>query len=274
MTTTKYRNFGGSGKPFSRRPPQPRSECSFKGKKITSKKQLEAYLDGDSIQCLICGEYFQSVSSHVLNKHGVASKDYKCEFGIPVKTGLTTRRLKALSSAQWKDTIGMDTRKAGANSSFEANEKIETFKKQRAADYLSYTLDCSAKEISIYSGHGYKTSMIYEFAKLYKDESLIEALKDNEKFKRIERPSVEVICANKKCGKKFTCFASRSPLSINRYCCKSCSLQGIKNKRIEKPCKICGRVMLLTQGNFNRISTCCSSRTNSKAHGSAINFKD
>ena len=126
MGGTKYRNFGGSGAAFSRRPPMPRSECAFKGRKIKSKAELEKYLSGESIQCLICGDYFSSVGAHVFNKHGVTAKDYKSEFGIPQKTGIVVKSLKKTLRDNWSKVAGMDKRKQDGEAS-DFNDNVDAY---------------------------------------------------------------------------------------------------------------------------------------------------
>tara|TARA_R110000850_G_scaffold76419_1_gene165956 strand:- start:16 stop:837 length:822 start_codon:yes stop_codon:yes gene_type:complete len=273
MGGTKYRNFGGSGKEFSRRPPMPRSDCNFKGKKITSKKELDKYLSGNAIQCLICGEYFSSVSSHVFNKHGVTVKDYKDEFGIPQKTGIIIKSLKKLLSDNWSVVVGMDKRKQDVDSG-DIKSDVDLYLRDRLTGFISFVNECTGNEISIYKADANHTNKVHSHAKKYKDQLLIDAIKENQKYTYNEKPSVVSWCANKGCDNKVHRFGSQSSLYVDSCCSYECSAEFKKSKRIEKPCKDCGRIMLLTKGNYNRISRCCGRRSNSKAKGSAINFKD
>lgn len=62
-------------------------------------EQVDAYLSGDKIQCLLCGERMQTLHKHLRHKHGVTSDDYRIQFGIPYKRGLQSAKHKALASA-------------------------------------------------------------------------------------------------------------------------------------------------------------------------------
>ena len=267
MAGTKYRNFGGSGKAFSRRPPMPRSECNFKGKKITSEAELDRYLSGSAIQCLICGDYFASVSSHVLHKHGITAEDYKHEFGIPKKVGVVIKSLSKVFSDNIKLVDGMDKRK-------QDGRKVEDYLKEKLFDFLAFVVSCSEKKISIYKEDHRKSSDVHAFIGKYNDKSLIEAEKENRKYRYEEKPSVISVCASKGCTNEVRRFGSHSSRSGKPCCSHICAGELIKSKRMEKACKVCGRIMLLTKGNYNRISRCCGKRSNSSAKGSAINFKD
>lgn len=266
MGGTRYRNFGGSGAAFSRRPPMPRSECSFKGKKITSKADLGKYLSGESIQCLICGDYFSSVSSHVLHKHGVTAKDYKTEFGIPQNVGVVIKSLSKVFSDNMKLVDGMDKRKEGGR-------EVDEYLKERLSDFLGFVVSCSEKKISIYKANKRKSSDVHAFIATYNDKSLVDAVKENSEYRFKEKPCVISVCANKGCTNKVHRFGSHSSRSVNPCCSHSCAGELMKSTRLEKACKTCGRIMLLTKGNYKRISRCCGKRSNANAKNSAINFK-
>ena len=265
MSKTKYRNFGGSGKPFSRRPPMPREECSFIGEKIKTKEQLDRYLSGESIQCLICGDYYTSVSSHVYNKHKIKVSDYKREFGIPQKIGIVTKSLKKVLSKNWSLVESMDKRKQ------EEGESVDSYLDKKLSEFILLVESCNKNKISIYRHSKRLSNDIHAHIRKYKDKELIEVVKENDKYKYKEIESEVVKCSNVNCRNKFKRFGSQ--IKKLNYCCRSCASSGRKSNRIEKLCKLCGKTMLLTKGNYDRISTCCGSRTNSSAKGSAINIK-
>ncbi len=57
--------------------------------KCKTMKEVDAYLSGDKIQCLLCGRWFDnSGSSHLIRIHGVTADDYKKRCGIPWGRGL------------------------------------------------------------------------------------------------------------------------------------------------------------------------------------------
>ena len=92
----KYMNFGGSGKDYSRT-----NHIIEKNKKIRkesvnldialtefkTKEEVDNYLSGDTIECLICGKNFKSLSAH-LKTHNITAKEYKLLLGIPMSRGL------------------------------------------------------------------------------------------------------------------------------------------------------------------------------------------
>lgn len=269
---TKYRNFGGKGTPFSRKPPLPRNECSFKGAKITSKKELDEYLSGDSIQCLICGDYFTHVSTHVFNKHGVTAKDYKTEFGIPQKTGIITKALKKTLSDNWSQVVGMDKRKQEQDSGDLIGD-VSAYLTERLAGFIEFVKECNENEISIYKANASESSKVHAHIRKYKDKDLINVVNLNGEFSYDERPAVISVCANKNCNNEVHTYSNKVKDGGN-FCSRKCDSESRKSERLEKPCITCGRIMLLTKGNYNRISRCCGKKSNSSSKGSAINFKD
>ena len=56
-------------------------------------EELSEYFSHDKIQCLICGEWFESLSTHI-KKHGTTTRDYKIQFGLPIGKGLIGNVLK------------------------------------------------------------------------------------------------------------------------------------------------------------------------------------
>ena len=270
----KYKNFGGSGKPFSRRPPLPREECSFKGTPIKTAAELKKYLSGNVIQCLICGEYFESVSGHVANKHGVSVVEYRKEFGIPAKTPLITKALRKVLSDCWKTNTAIDLRKSyGGGDNPEDN--IKHYLEDTLKDYVNFNDKCTSKKIGIWVTDSIMTTKIHSFAKKYKDKVLMDAIKRNQKYTYDEKPGVVGICANKGCNNPTHRFGAHVKRNKSEACCsRECADNFRKSKRLVKACKKCGRIMLLTKSDYNRISSCCGVKVNTKAKNSAIHFKD
>lgn len=46
-------------------------------------EEIDAYLAGDRIQCLLCGKAFKDVGKHVAGLHGITTDEYRRKFGIP-----------------------------------------------------------------------------------------------------------------------------------------------------------------------------------------------
>lgn len=71
--------------------------------RFTTAKQVDDYLSGDRIKCLLCGRSFKMLSTHIWQKHDMSVDDYREEFGIPWSrslTGQATRALKAKISTE------------------------------------------------------------------------------------------------------------------------------------------------------------------------------
>src|SRR5690606_28801387 len=65
---------------------------------LRSAAVLNSYFEGDSIQCLICGRRYNSLSAH-LSTHGLSAEQYKRRYRIPLKRGLTGRQIHEAMSA-------------------------------------------------------------------------------------------------------------------------------------------------------------------------------
>ena len=50
----------------------------------------------DKVRCLICGRYYVQVGSHVFGTHGITSREYREQYGFPVKKGIVPLWYKKL----------------------------------------------------------------------------------------------------------------------------------------------------------------------------------
>lgn len=55
---------------------------------FTSRAEVDEYLSGEDIECLICGRRFLILSGKHLKSHGVTSSEYRQMFCIPAGRGL------------------------------------------------------------------------------------------------------------------------------------------------------------------------------------------
>jgi|GEM_PF-5847544 len=53
-----------------------------------TEKEVQEYLHGDRIQCLLCGRSFKALVTHLLKIHNVSVDDYKIRYGLPWTRGL------------------------------------------------------------------------------------------------------------------------------------------------------------------------------------------
>jgi predicted transcriptional regulator len=76
--------------------PAPTQTFRFIGKEAIVDRQfqtmqeVEDYLSGPDIMCLICGRRFQRLNRHVQHAHDIRPDEYKFEFGIPYSRGLVS----------------------------------------------------------------------------------------------------------------------------------------------------------------------------------------
>ena len=62
-------------------------------------REVDDYLSGDAIVCLICGKSFQRLNSHLQRMHQVEPDDYRRRFGIPFCRALASEASRAKSGA-------------------------------------------------------------------------------------------------------------------------------------------------------------------------------
>jgi predicted transcriptional regulator len=65
-----------------------------------TREQVDEYLSGETVECLICGRRFNGLHMHLKFKHGIRDDDYRQRYGIPLSRSLTsvTYRAKAATT--------------------------------------------------------------------------------------------------------------------------------------------------------------------------------
>lgn len=58
--------------------------------KFKTKLEVDTYLSGDKIQCLLCGKMYRSLGHHVFKIHNIDSDAYKERYGLPYDRGLAS----------------------------------------------------------------------------------------------------------------------------------------------------------------------------------------
>ena len=56
--------------------------------KFENKKEIDHYLAGGKIQCLLCGKRFKSLPTHLIRVHEISPDQYKEKYGLPWKQGI------------------------------------------------------------------------------------------------------------------------------------------------------------------------------------------
>jgi hypothetical protein len=73
-----------------------------------TKAEVEKYLSGDKLTCLICGEEKKSLGSHLFHKHkGIGIDDYKIMFGLPHSRGLVASLTASKQAESLKRRISL-----------------------------------------------------------------------------------------------------------------------------------------------------------------------
>jgi predicted transcriptional regulator len=62
-------------------------------------QEVDNYLSGDTVACLICGKSFQTLNCSHLGSHGITHDEYRIRFGIPFNRSLTSAPSRAKSRA-------------------------------------------------------------------------------------------------------------------------------------------------------------------------------
>src|SRR6266852_6403892 len=81
-----------------------------------TRRDVERYFSGDTIECLICGRHFKRLQRHLTAKHGLSADDYKKQFGLPWTRGLTSAT--SLAKSGWTDERKAKARKLARISRF------------------------------------------------------------------------------------------------------------------------------------------------------------
>lgn len=64
--------------------------------RFSSLAEVEAYVGGETVECLLCGKQFENVLSHVRRTHDMNEETYRAEFNIPARYSLAGSRLSAI----------------------------------------------------------------------------------------------------------------------------------------------------------------------------------
>ena len=73
--------------------------------RFTCKAEIDEYLDGDTLHCLLCWEGgFQDLRYHLRGKHGMLPREYKKRFGLD-KRGLANRAIRDRFAEQARERV-------------------------------------------------------------------------------------------------------------------------------------------------------------------------
>lgn len=63
-------------------------------------EEVDNYLSGDTVECLLCGKRFESIHSSHLRWHGISHAEYRKRFGLPANRSLIGASVRARNSAR------------------------------------------------------------------------------------------------------------------------------------------------------------------------------
>jgi ROS/MUCR transcriptional regulator protein len=114
---------------------RPKTPPAFK-----TRREIERYFRGDTIECLMCGRHFKRLQTHLAAKHGVAADEYKSRFGLPWTLGLTSAA--SLANSGWTGERKAKARKLARKSRFfklahlTPRRELAPFLKAEAVEHL------------------------------------------------------------------------------------------------------------------------------------------
>ena len=81
-----------------------------------TRRDVERYFSGDTIECLICGRHFKRLPRHLAAKHSLSADHYKKRFGLAWTRGLTSAT--SLAKSGWTEERKAKARKLARKSRF------------------------------------------------------------------------------------------------------------------------------------------------------------
>jgi ROS/MUCR transcriptional regulator protein/Helix-turn-helix domain len=115
-----------------------------------TRREIERYFGGDTIECLICGRHFKRLHTHLAAKHGMAVDEYKRRFGLSWTRGLTSAT--SLANSGWTDERKTKAREVAEKSQFfkfahlTARRELAPFLKTEAIEHLGVNAKAFGKK--------------------------------------------------------------------------------------------------------------------------------
>ena len=100
-----------------------------------TKKEVDEYLDGTRIECLICGRLLKSLATHLVRVHTISVDEYKRQYGIPWCRGL----ICSASSEKCKESVRKRIKSGNLNHA-EMSKRRKGFKKKQR-EQIGYCRD-------------------------------------------------------------------------------------------------------------------------------------
>jgi hypothetical protein len=140
-----------------------------------TRREVERYFNGKTIQCLLCGTRFKRLSFHLAARHAMTTDDYKSQFELPWTRGLT--------SAPSHDNSGWsDDRKAKASMLARTTRFFKlahTGSRRQVAPFLKIEAEKNLGPHSAGFGEAFESRVRGLFAKGFTDAVIAQALDVN-----------------------------------------------------------------------------------------------
>lgn len=110
---------------------------------------IGSYYDGDQIQCLLCGKFYQSLASHLSRVHLMSPTDYKLKYKLPMHRGLVSAEVsKSISDVRDMDSEEVKRNRTQTLLSSRHNLKGIKLKDRENTHYLQVTIHARGKASS------------------------------------------------------------------------------------------------------------------------------
>jgi hypothetical protein len=119
------------------------SPCPMRAKPptpFTTRREIDRYFSGETIECLLCGRRFRRLGRHLPPAHGVSVNEYRLRFGLPWSRGLTSAA--SLAASGWTAERKAQAKRLARRSRFfelahlTSRRKIAPFVKAEAIEHL------------------------------------------------------------------------------------------------------------------------------------------
>ena len=118
-----------------------------------TRRDVERYFSGDTIECLICGRHFKRLARHLAAKHNLSADHYKKQFGLAWTRGLTSAT--SLAKSGWTDERKAKARKFARKSRFfelahlTSRRELGPFLKAEAVEHLGVNAKALGKKFDL-----------------------------------------------------------------------------------------------------------------------------
>ncbi len=136
--------------------------------KFGTREQVDEYLGGAEITCLLCGKKYKCLAPHVKRVHGVSAENYKELFGLPQGRGIdcaiTSKARSDINQGNTSIKIAQAVKMNAIRSKPSRRTKLPDFVKKENAERFR---ECARNQprASDFSWHFEKLSTVWRYMK-------------------------------------------------------------------------------------------------------------